>query len=80
MKRYETEQQIIADIDDAHKKLAALESQVAKLDHGSFEEQRLLVTIGNLKSKRLVYLKQKLGEFRTPQLPTLDNGDRSVPA
>lgn len=33
-----------------------------------------------IQEKRLPLLKSKLGEFLTPQLPTIDNGDKSIPA
>lgn len=37
-------------------------------------------TAGRIIENRLPYLKRKLAEFQTPQLPAIDNGDRSIPA
>jgi hypothetical protein len=31
-----------------------------------------------IEKKRLPYLSQKLAEFLTPQLPAIDNGDKSI--
>lgn len=44
------------------------------------QAKRVRATAARIKEVRLVKLKEKLAEWMTPQLPGLDNGDRSVQA
>lgn len=94
MNRFTSEEQIIKLIDKFRGDIAGLNQQAAELDHladclkTTAESHRIprlrerAETIRNQvawREGRLKTLGEKLAEFRTPQLPIIDNGDTSIP-
>jgi len=51
-----------------------------QINYDKRDAVRLRKRAASLIDVRLVKLKHKLAEFRTPQIPVLDNGDVSIPA
>jgi hypothetical protein len=95
-KRYSTAGQIISEVDEYRAKRQALILQAQNLDtladqfakknaatdaewHRK-EADRIRAKAARILEVRLPYLKRKLAEFQTGQLPGLDNGDRSIQA
>ena len=98
MKRFNSEKEILDEIDATKKKAmeAMIQSESRQVeikgikmrgDPGEFwlidqknvESRKWTTKATNLLERRIPYLGEKLAEFRTLQLPVIDNGDPSIP-
>lgn len=75
----ELEDGIKAMIADAEK-TGGVNMNCEQINYDKRDAVRLRKRAASLIDVRLVKLKHKLAEFRTPQIPVLDNGDVSIPA
>lgn len=86
-KRYNSEEDILKEMEWYHVKVAELIKQADMLDASSQEWDEFTKDKARMDRRKaylletvhLPKLKQKLAEIRTPQIPALDNGDRSIP-
>ena len=83
MKRYNTSQQIVREIDKAKEQFSKLIDQALVQENMGRESEAksLRVKARQIKDNRLDMLKAKLAEFQTDLLPgVITDGDRSIPA
>lgn len=87
-KRYNNEEEILKEMEWYRQQVVELvkradmtEASCQEWDEFTKEKSRMDRRKAYLlETVHLPKLKQKLAEMRTPQLPALDNGDRSIPA
>lgn len=48
------------------------------LAYKRIQAKKLRESAMNILNKKIPYLKEKMAEFQTPQLPGVDNGDKSI--
>lgn len=93
-KRYHTIEQILKEIDRYKTKAVELRLSAAADDRRAvylldnkmpayahtlqLSADRARASAGRIYEKKLPHLKQKLAEMMTPQIPAIDNGDKSI--
>jgi hypothetical protein len=93
--RFESSGEIVALIDEYHTEISDIQSQIASKNHladclRSTEEAHRIPELRKRSESlsngiawregRLLTLKDKLAEFKTPQIPAMDDGDKSIPS